>query len=367
MNTFLEEQALKNISIEDIRTYLQQNEWQQVPYADTRLQVFVLRNSASKPALLMLPVDHELTDFYPRLADALAILARSEQLPTSILLQILQTTGNDVIRLRLQLPEDQRPSIPLVAQFLEGLYNLVVYAACMELSGRRRYFNRPFDEGLQETQQFQFGHTFQGSFGFTMAAPTIQPTLIEEKPFVGRRIVERITRGLLTVQKAEMEQDSSVISQQYEEGMNGNMCYAAATMLESLHNIKVEYSVNWSPRVQVPSDIAHLQAISLASTDAPYLQQAGKRLRETAKTGAQDLGEKDIHGTVTELKQASNRRFVIIESPHYQQKIQADLADDDYRKAANAHLDRRPISVRGTLIRQKSALLLLNASGVIVR
>ncbi len=371
MSIFIDEQHLQDINPEDIRAYLSQKGWQEMRYTDTRLQVFANRQVEGEPVLLLLPVSRKLSDFYPRLVDALVTLAKVEKTTLDSLLRTIRLTSDDIIRMRLLLPADTMPSIELTAQFLSGFRDLVVFAATIEAGETTRYFKRSTDIGKQEAQHFQFCHTSQGSFGFAMASPIIEQRLFpEENPPLSRRVVERITRGLLTVQDAEIEQNPLPISQRYEDGLNANMCYAVATMLEYLQDTKVEYSVDWSLRLRAPQDIAQFQPISLGSASATYLNRAGDHLKEMADAGAKDLGEREIHGEIVALKSNDEEnRSVIITSPHFTHDIEATFSEEDYKEACDAHRDKRPISVRGTLISKKGKKTwqLLNAHGLIVR
>jgi len=369
MNTFIEEQSLKNIDIQDVRAYLLQKRWRHVPYEDTRLEVFVHREGEGKSNLLMLPIDPELTDFYPRLLDALAVLAKVEQTPVYMLMQTLSVVTEALKKMRLELSEGQMPSMSLVAQFLQGLYELLVATAHVELVGVSRYFARTSDDGKNEASQFHFGHTNPGSFVFNVASPPIQQTLFEDHAGVERRMVERITRGLIFAERAESVGNASLISEQYSSGMNGNMCYATANMLEGLQGTKVEYSVDWSPRKQPSVSLSQSRTIRLDSQSAVYLRQAGNVLKETSLPGTEELGERDIHGSVLEMKQEGEARFIMISSANYQQSIRAEILQDaDYRKAATAHVEKRPISIRGLLVkRRKNQLLLLNAREILLR
>jgi hypothetical protein len=255
---------------------------------------------------------------------------------------------------------------------MQGFLDLVIYSACMETGRLRRYLRRYTEAAKDEAHRFQFQHTFHGSFGFAIASPLVETLFPREAPPVSRRVVERITRGFLSVENARQQRDALKISEQYERGMNANMCYAAAKMVAQLETTRVEYAVNWSTRLDAPQDLVHLAPISLDSSTAPLLQQAGKHLEEMATVGTEDLGERDIHGTVKELvgpsEKDTGQRSIIIAPHGFEHDLRATLAEDDYRLACDAHRDRRPISIRGRLIsKKKGPWTLLNARGVLVR
>lgn len=372
MNSFPDAQYLKNISVEDIRTYLLQKGWQQMRYTDSRLQVFVNRQVEGEPVLLTLPVDSKLTDFLPLLAEAVSVLSYVEQLPSFVLLQQISVVADDVIHLRLMFPANQNPSIDLTVRFLQSFRDLVVDTANMERVGKDRFFAHSPNQGKQEAQNLQFCHTSPGSFGFSLASPIADEFFAEELPPINRRVVERITRGFHSVHQAEKEQNVSHITDQYRDGMNANMCFAASEMLGSLQGTQLEYSVAWSPKLQAPEDIATFDPLPLGNNSARYLKEAGDYLKATAEAGTRDLGERDIHGTVKELIRSkegdTNNRSILIESYHHPQNIQASLSEDDYRKACNANRDQRPITIRGRLLsKRRGYWRLLDARDLILR
>lgn len=79
--------GLDTVHVDEIHDYLKQHHWLQAPHRDTRLQAFVLQRDDEETFFLILPVNPGLTDFYPRLAEAIDRLAEAEQQPTFLVLQ----------------------------------------------------------------------------------------------------------------------------------------------------------------------------------------------------------------------------------------------------------------------------------------
>lgn len=91
--------GLKSVTSESVRAYLLNHEWQPVPYKDERCAVFQLKLNDGDRALLLLPVNTKLSDFYQRLSEAIDLIARLEDQPTYVVLQrfVVQEESSDTI------------------------------------------------------------------------------------------------------------------------------------------------------------------------------------------------------------------------------------------------------------------------------
>jgi hypothetical protein len=218
---------------------------------------------------------------------------------------------------------------------------------------KRRFFDHVFKIGKEQTQKFLFAHTYHGSFGFTIESP-IEATLFQDdpKPPIARKIVERITRGLLTVKQAEQIQNASAITENYETGLNANMCTAAVDMLSEVQGVRIEYSVNWSARLQAPTDIAHIPAIALERSSSIYLGQAAKQLEDLSQE-LEDKGEQLVAGEIVNLASRDGKRGSVTFVTTEYGNVHMVLNKEAYQVACDAHRDRRTIQVRGYMTKRQ--------------
>lgn len=354
MRSMSENLPLDILSLDDFIAYLKKTGWKRVQYLDDRMIVFANPvNDVERPVLVALPASRTLSDFYRRLEDAVNRLAEVEQTSPDNIIQRIQSAGNDTIYMRLSLPPYSFPSLEVIFHFLQGLRNLVVYSACMERE-KRHYFEQPFKEGREQAQHFQFGQTFRGSFGFTIESP-VEPQSVDlwgnAYPPLQRRVIERITRGLLSLKRAEQKHSSEEISQNFESGLNANMCNAVIDMLKEIENIEVEYSVRWSPRLEPSPDIAEIDPILLGRAATYYLQEAASHMEEIAYTGFE--GVRTVRGRIIELTSDSQSKGTVEISAEGIGKVRFSLGLKEYQIACNAHRDRRTVSAKGTLTREK--------------
>ncbi len=343
-------------SLRFITDYLRATGWTRIKYQNRRLAVYAKELQAGDPpAIVALPARSTYSDFATRMVEAVQRLAEVEETSPGDMYQRIQSVGQDSIRLRLLFPSEQAvPSLEATASFLQGARDLFVYAACM-VQEVRPYFTQPFRVGREQAERCLFDHTFHGSFGFTIKSPlpsVEQLHLSGAKVPDERKVVERITRGLMTVRAARETQQSEEISKHFEIGLNGNMCKAVLEMLEEFPDTPIEYSVRWSIVVPPAQDIERLMPIVLDKEASYYLREAARYLETTQPDLEYD---KTIEGRVISLDAENpSERQVTVRADGYG-KVSFLLGAEDYAAACDAHRDGHPVMVTGTLQRRSQA------------
>ncbi len=398
INILAEDPSLQNLSIDNISTYLQHMGWKQRKYPDSRLIFFDgPKDDRGKSIVLTLPTDKSFHDSNELIARAINLLAAVERTSPPQIIQQIRVPHQDSIYVRMLLSEGITPSLDATSHIIHGLRNLVVYSACMEREPRR-YFEQSFREGRQQAQHFRFGHTFQGSFGFTVESAIVDTLWypVDESnrdgniylPFE-RRVIERIARGFLLVREAIQRKDSAIISKNYERGLNANMCNALAEMFKATDNTTIEFSIAWSSKLKPSQDIFAIDSIQLPGNVSRYLEEAAQYLEaihkaeegNTIEGAAQYL--KAIHkaeegntieattvkGTIQGLSSDGHmNRTAQVFSEGYGKVLISIVPNSEWDKVVcDAYRDRKSISVKGTLIRKgKGAWTLAHPRDLIV-
>jgi hypothetical protein len=347
---------LDQLTLNNVISYLRSTGWRRVKYQDDRLIVFAKDDPGEEqPDLVTLPARESFRDYAARIAEAVRLLADVEQTSPDAIIQKIQSVEQDVISLRLALPHaTDLPSLEATSSFLQGWRNLVTYGACMERE-QRRYFERPFQIGREQAEHFQFAHTFQGSFGFTIESSIANVQQLplwqgHRRPPMQRRVLERITRGLLFAKQAEQARNAEVISQHFTTGFNANMCRAVVEMLQEMQNVQIAYTVRWSAHLPPSPDVAEVAPILFDRETSSYLQEAGDYLEQTANADLE--GERTIEGPITNLSSEDRATRVVTISAEGFGKVSFSLDAKDYAAACDAHRDGHTISVRGRLTRR---------------
>jgi hypothetical protein len=165
---------------------------------------------------------------------------------------------------------------------------LVAYSAAAEVTPLP-FFTKPSPRGVKHAYNCRFGHTFEGSFGFTIEsplAPVVQATLLTEAapPPFERRVVERVYGGLARVEQAVRDRSIEPLLKGYDVGLNANMCDALLNMRDHVPDLSVEYGVDWSPKVPEPMDLKP-RSERIGPEADEYVQEAAKQLRATEPQG----------------------------------------------------------------------------------
>lgn len=215
-------------------------------------------------------------------------------------------------------------------------------------------------------EHYRFGHTFAGSFGFTILSPIIHlPTPYvqmnlfgeappEPVPPIERRVMERIIRGLSNTRQAVRGNDPQLLIREYASGFNGNMCQSIVRMSQD-KRVPIEYKVFWSPKVKPADDVDETQSFELSELSYDYLEYAANELKKLKPEYV------TVRGRIVGLSSKDNplgataHRSVIIRGRYREDMrpvdIIVELNKDDYVTASQAHIEWVIVEVNGVLSR----------------
>ncbi|KTR08577.1 hypothetical protein NS365_01175 [Aureimonas ureilytica] len=258
-------------------------------------------------------------------------------------------------------------------QFIICMRSILAATATTE-AGEGRSFPRNKKEATQYADDCRFGHTFEGSFGFTVESPigfNDTPELFDlpsAAPF-GRRVVSRLAEGLQCYEVAVLERSIDPLVSE-GSGLSSNMCDELAAILEDTNLSKVEFSFEFSPEWTTPA-ISKDRSFSLEIGHLELLRDASNRLRATEKPK-----QCSIVGRITQLKTESNpsdlldlknERDVLVswDSPEYGHiRVLMKLNPVDYLEAANAHMAGKFIVADGVLSKSGRSWVLSDITAV---
>jgi hypothetical protein len=367
---------LRSLDYEDLTEYLSNTDWQLQKPSD-RWIVFVGSEDIDGNSLeIVLPSDETASDLHKYTANAINILSAVKNLPPEEIITEVRYYDRDVLRVRnLEKGDIESISLKAAAQQVTELKQLVAYSALSEAAlsenQLKAYFlNQRTSVARRMVERYQFGHTFRGSFGFTVESPKVSkesfaisksllPEMIDDQKIIplGRRVMERIVRGLLITEVATSDRDAKKIIHGYDIGFNANMCRAIVNMSLG-KKVAMEYRVSWSA-VMPPSDEAIVDAgpIQLRESSYEHLDYAAEILSEL------EPEEVTITGLVKVLSADDNplgldtSRSIIIrwfdEVEGKTNNVHVQLERDDYLTAILAHREWLPVTITGLLRRIK--------------
>jgi hypothetical protein len=357
----------------DLLSYLTQTGWTLVDDELSRFVTFLgPRDINNSPIEIVFFRKQDSPEQISYISNALDILSSVTGLSPAELSRDINTVNKDVLRVRVQGPS-LKDGIPLrsASQQIYELKQLVAYAARSEIDRKPYYLNAQHQQSRNMVEAYQFGHTFKGSFGFSIETPklidiyrykqlSLLPQIVSETTTfpLWRRVMERIARGLVYTQMATIERDPKYIIGNYEEGLNANMCQALANMFTGEFS-RFEYSIKWA-QIKPPEDplVRNLKSIDISASSYHQLTYAAEELIDTHQEEAK------IRGLVIELSAKDSPMALdtsrtirirwIEESEGKTYEATATLSVEDYQKAIRAHREWRSVEITGLLSHKKN-------------
>jgi len=349
--------------------YLELTGWKAAD--DTSKQWYVFRGEVDgegEPLEIVLPRNPNARDLNIYLENAVNLLSALADETVQDTVRRIAYYDRDVLRVRnLETDEHNSITLRMATQQVHELREMVTYAACSEHEPKPYFLSGQIGIAKKMIEHYRFGHTFSGSFGFTIESPIVRiPSeyvqmrlLPEDEELPGpvmpieRRVMERIVRGLATTQQATKNMDSQLLIREYSSGFNSNMCQSIVTM--SRDKRPLEYTVLWSPKIKSPDDIQDVRLVRLVERSYEYLAYAAQELRRLKPQYV------TVRGRVTGLTSkdnplgASSKRSIVVrgtfEGIARPTDILIGLDRDAYVTADKAHMNWYTVEVDGVISR----------------
>ncbi|WP_199087536.1 hypothetical protein [Bosea sp. ASV33] len=354
---------IEAVSLGSLKRYLATSGWNRRTI-ETGIELFSLAND--EEIEIILPPTAHSKDVKRRIFDAVTTLAALERRNLEEILISIRAISYDVLRSRLPDTAIRHDTLRLgdAEEFIKRMVKVLAATAHGELH-TGPYFERISSVATAYANECRFGHTFRGSFGFTVESP-VGPNTINAGEFVPaspleRRAMLRLARGLRVVEGAIKREAPSEIVENYENGLNANACEDLATMVEIPRVEEISFEIAFSPEWGLPDDLgAKLNMTIGHPRGLEVMREAAKQLRivnyEKQRTVVGKV--RTLHSmedNPAELFTISGLQDVVIEweSEEFGRKlVRVSLGPEEYLQAMEAHRAGRTISVFGELERQ---------------
>lgn len=371
MNSPLVDRLLKAVDIEgNLLPYLTFAGWEPADVDNPRWVVLHGEpDQADRPLELVFPREKGKEERQQYVTKAIELLASLKSEPVQLLLQSVINYDRDTLYVRnTETDKEDAIALNLAVDQVRHLKKTIEFSACSEREAKP-YFVNPLRGAQAVTRNFLFGHTFAGSFGFTVESPRLSAPqeFIQQPLFKGddtspapvnipleRRMVERIVRGLLYTKQAEDQRDHSVLLREYTSGFNSNMCSAIVSMSED-KKAKVEFRVAWSPKIKPGEDVALAPAIQLRRDGYEALEYAAKKLKALKPESINLVGHVRALTVSDNPLSLGTHRAVVVKGnlPGVKRAVDVivELDREDYAKANKAHIEWQIVQISGILNR----------------
>jgi len=356
----------KQFNMEDLKDYLEANLWGKTESKNGKWVEYEFKDD--KEIQIILPQYYSPTKSNSYIKSAINTLSALDNVDNDIIISKIANYLTDILYSKIL--ENHYDSIPLniATNFISQFQKLVAFSTCSE-SSPKPYFLQKTIKSYDMQNHFQFGHTFPGSFGFTIKSRInseetnyyTQQNMFDDQDSISqapleRRVLERIVTGLLLTKKSLDEKDPSILIENYQVGFNANMIDAIVGMNSNVHS-PIEFSVDWANKFfpnNEPLREVENNPILIEKYEKEILEYASFQLRKIEPL------ESVLEGHIIGLESRENpsirggERTVILQwenrpDSNRRVKVICDLSTKDYKLALKAHSNWDQVRISGIL------------------
>lgn len=359
MNAILNK-SLNGITPASIEKYLSFTGWKRdTSFANPKLMVF--QNDNEGNLRIAVPATTAISDYITRVYDLILTLSSLTDCAENDIIASLKSAYTDRMQFRIIAESSKNGKIPLdyAARCIEGLKELVLYAACAEEKACPICV-RTFNNAKVNLDKFQFEQTEIGSFIFNVGVqvadedneqlflPEVNPQPYEPPE---HRIVKRIEKAILQVDDVAERRItmSNLVENAYEEGITANMCDAISMLKPEDGDIELETSIHYAEaitRAVIPPTVRKFDNIHFALVD-----DISRRYKDC--TLIEDV---TLRGMINMLSKSASaaeegentvRLFTKIEGKS--RAVTLHLSPENHTLACDAYRDDREVEVSGVI------------------
>ena len=370
---------IATVPLPSIVRYFQLQGWREIPNDGAITTLYQLRVQGGDVLEVVLPKTRQLSDADRLIGDAIRTISQLDDKEPSSIVDDINSIGYDRVKtiIPTELVRFDSIELDMAHKFIQHARRLFTATATNELAPSP-FFGRVTKEAQEYSEKCRFGHTFRGSFGFTIELPVErndEPSLsaFEQPAPFERRVIQRLARGLKNIEAAERADDSTILARDFASGFNANMCDAFVDLLEQTSD-KLKFVFAWSPEWLPSPDIGQIELYSTHSATLSLVRDAAEKMRRSYISRV-----RTITGQVTSLKSEHNPadlldfsspREIVIEGDSDELtsiKVKVVLSPTDYILAVEAHKSGSLVSITGLLERRKRGWSLSDPSLLSIR
>lgn len=360
--TIRDRKVLESLSPIELSSYLRSSGWSWQSNFNNLAALWTRLDADGNESETVVPRSRETADFPLRMAEVLATLEKIENRAQEEIVRDLWSTSTDLLRIRAMVPAAADGTVSLRAGvgLVKHSRELLESAACATVSTKAYWDKRRPPQVTGYLDTVRLGQTERGSFVLAIHSP-VTPSLLSVEETVApfeRRVMHTLTRSLkAALQAAQQAAENGGFEpfrQAMAEGVNANLCDAAAGLGELSGEGGFDVSIQWSRTRPEPP----MSRITFPSEFVPYLREASRRFKTI------EPRVETVEGFVERLNRdlgASEGEVMLISSiDEVPRKVSMRLSEAAYALAIQAHSDGIPVSCTGELSREGTHLRLKN-------
>lgn len=353
----------------DLAGYLRSAGWTEIEHRPERSSLWA-KDYKEESAKLTLPLSRAMNDYALRMADAVQLLAAMEERSQLVVVDDIQTSGMDIVRIQLGLSDtsDGSVSVERGTAIFDAVPDLFAAGACAAQQSRIYFATKKSKPVTDFVRQLRFGQTEYGSYVVRVLSP-VPPALtglfgLAEDPFE-RQAIRSLVCGLDALSKAAdatlTTGDGKYFESSVALGVSANLCEAVAKIVGEESKPTESLAIRLSPARNRPLSQPLPERIVFPGDRIPIIREAGRLLKAYAPADPQE-----IQGVVVKLQSRGDGGIATVATfiDGLPRKVTIELPDADHKKAILAYEKRTEILCRGTLTKSGQLWSLLRPGPV---
>lgn len=347
-----------NRLFENLKVYLRKSNWKSFQTNYSGLNAFL--NEEFEKVKIILPVEYDFPGIDQRIDAAIktltAIKNENEKLFTKALLEF----DSDLHNYRVPGENLSAVSLYLAEEIITSMRKLIQSSAQSEYNKFREQFKKDKKTMSQVSTEYvnscRFGHTWEGSFGFTIETPINLKSIglfEEESPKYERKISEKIYSGMKIIHEADRLNTPNYIVDQSENGFNAKMLKQVLEIGNYVNYSTIEYSTTWSPALIVNKSFEEQKSFQMNSKTFSLVEKAITQMKDDDDTyEITFIGFPKGFSADKELlldREMIGKRLIKVDGVSdtiNNAVLTFELGYIDYLKAVNAHENHKDVKIK---------------------
>jgi hypothetical protein len=371
----LDSDTVRQLTVADTVSWLRAKGWCTAE-DESPLHVRFTRQVEEGVAEVEVPRRSDLGDFPLRMAEVVDIAASVERRPQLEIVREIRQAGVDTLWLRFDGGPAQRGRVTVEngAGLFLSVRELLLAAACATIERRALYARRKPDQAMRFLQHVSLAPPETGSFTVVVESSVI-PALHAQQSLFGedqdppferramRTLATSLEAALRAAEATSVSQELQPFVQAVNAGVSANLCEALSGLLRSVPGGMLETRFGWSRNRPLPASAPGM--LRFRPDTIGILDAVAREFRTR-----EPQPDFELRGPILELASDNPARggMVTIGGALESRvvKVRVHVDGDVYRRALEAHEQRRAVLVEGELVRDGRSYSLRNPRGFAV-
>lgn len=351
-------EELYSLSATSIEKYLLINGWNR-DYSFKNRKIMVFRNAIDKEMTIAFPASEKFIDFYPKVNSILETLAFYNEKTVQQIINEIKISYFDRLEFRVKsdISEDGKLPLGYATNCIEGLKDLILYAACAEQDAQPLCL-RATSYAKNIVNKFKLAQTSVGSFVINIDIKVVddkneqlQLEGIEEVDIPEEhKIVKRIYTGLNQINRIVKEETdlNVMVSDAYKTGITANMCDALLKLKPDRDNVEIDTTFRYASAIVHKA--GEVDKVSIRNNHFYVIDEISKMYHNK-----EDIQDAYIRGVIRTLETANRKghrekeiKILMIYEGKYRTVV-VELTDNDHKLACDAYRDEKEVEAYGEL------------------